>query len=209
MPTLLGASHRCRLDRPRPHVRAPLESRHVRRHRRREARPARRAARATSAAVRSRRGMPRPTASATSSTPWPNSSASGRCRASSPPPPSRAPASSSMRPSPAASASCCPSRARTDCWTGRSPSPEPTSPKALFGLPEPDGELLGPIAVNDVDLLVIPAAAVGRDGMRLGWGRGYFDKTLGSMEGCPPVYAVIFDSETPRRGAVATCTTSR
>ena len=31
--------------------------------------------------------------------------------------------------------------------------------------------------------------------MRLGWGRGYFDKTLGSMEGGPPVYAVIYDDE--------------
>ncbi len=67
--------------------------------------------------------------------------------------------------------------------------------EGMFGLPEPVGELLGPIAVNDVDLLVIPAAAVDRRGMRLGWGRGYYDKTIGSMERCPPVYAVIFDSE--------------
>ncbi|MDN3495345.1 5-formyltetrahydrofolate cyclo-ligase [Planococcus sp. APC 4015] len=67
--------------------------------------------------------------------------------------------------------------------------------EGLFGMPEPVGEVLGPIAVNDVDLLVIPAAAVAKDGMRLGWGRGYFDKTIGSMEGCPPVYAVVFDSE--------------
>ena len=29
----------------------------------------------------------------------------------------------------------------------------------------------------------------------MGWGRGYFDKTLGSMEKCPPVYAVLFDGE--------------
>ncbi|KAA9144969.1 5-formyltetrahydrofolate cyclo-ligase [Microbacterium lushaniae] len=65
----------------------------------------------------------------------------------------------------------------------------------LTGTPEPVGEVLGPIAVNDVDLLLIPAAAVDRTGMRLGWGRGYFDKTLGSMEKCPPVYAVVFDSE--------------
>jgi 5-formyltetrahydrofolate cyclo-ligase len=57
------------------------------------------------------------------------------------------------------------------------------------------GELLGPIAVNDVDLMIIPAAAVDRRGMRLGWGRGYFDKTIGSMEKCPPVYAVVFDDE--------------
>ncbi len=67
--------------------------------------------------------------------------------------------------------------------------------EGLYGLPEPVGEVLGPIAVNDVDLLVIPAAAVARDGTRLGWGRGFFDKTLGSMEGCPDVYAVVFDSE--------------
>lgn len=67
--------------------------------------------------------------------------------------------------------------------------------EGLFGMPEPVGEVLSPLAVNDVDLLVIPAAAVDRTGMRLGWGRGYFDKTIGSMERCPPVYAVIFDSE--------------
>ncbi len=65
----------------------------------------------------------------------------------------------------------------------------------LFGTPEPVGEVLSPLAVNDVDLLIVPAAAVDRRGMRLGWGRGYFDKTIGSMERCPPVYAVIFDTE--------------
>ena len=64
-----------------------------------------------------------------------------------------------------------------------------------LGVPEPVGELLGPIAVDEVDLLLIPAAAVDESGMRLGWGRGYFDKTIGSMQKCPPVYAVIFDSE--------------
>jgi 5-formyltetrahydrofolate cyclo-ligase len=64
-----------------------------------------------------------------------------------------------------------------------------------LGLPAPTTELLGPIAINDADLILIPAASVDRTGMRMGWGRGYFDKTLGSMEGCPPVYAVIFDEE--------------
>lgn len=63
-----------------------------------------------------------------------------------------------------------------------------------FG-PEPSGELLGPIAVNDVDLMIIPAAAVDNTGMRLGWGGGFFDKTLGSMDQRPPVFAVVFDEE--------------
>lgn len=65
------------------------------------------------------------------------------------------------------------------------------------GVPEAEGELLGPpMAINDVDLIVVPpAAAIDETGMRLGWGRGYFDKTLGSMGKCPPVYAVVFDHE--------------
>ncbi|WP_127794055.1 5-formyltetrahydrofolate cyclo-ligase [Agromyces sp. LHK192] len=63
------------------------------------------------------------------------------------------------------------------------------------GVPEAEGELLGPMAINDVDLILVPAAAVDATGLRLGWGRGYFDKTLGSMGKCPPVYAVVFDTE--------------
>jgi 5-formyltetrahydrofolate cyclo-ligase len=65
----------------------------------------------------------------------------------------------------------------------------------VLGMPTPTTELLGPIAINSVDLIIVPAASVDRAGMRMGWGLGYFDKTLGSMEKCPPVYAVIFDSE--------------
>lgn len=64
-----------------------------------------------------------------------------------------------------------------------------------LGMPTPTTDLLGPIAINAVDLILVPAAAVDHSGMRMGWGRGYFDKTLGSMEQCPPVYAVIFDDE--------------
>lgn len=70
-----------------------------------------------------------------------------------------------------------------------------TETEGLFGMPEAVGALLGPIAINDVDLILVPAAAVDASGMRMGWGRGYFDKTLGSMEKCPPVYAVVFDGE--------------
>jgi len=72
---------------------------------------------------------------------------------------------------------------------------EEVETQGLHGVPEAVGELLGPMAINDVDLILVPAAAVDATGMRLGWGRGYFDKTLGSMGKCPPVYAVIYDSE--------------
>ncbi|HWL03093.1 MAG TPA: 5-formyltetrahydrofolate cyclo-ligase [Microbacteriaceae bacterium] len=64
-----------------------------------------------------------------------------------------------------------------------------------LGMPQPTSEILSPLAVNDVDLILVPAAAVDRTGMRMGWGRGYFDRTLGSMGQRPPVYAIVFDSE--------------
>ena len=67
--------------------------------------------------------------------------------------------------------------------------------EGLFGMPEVVGEVLSPLAINDVDAILTPAAAVGHDGVRMGWGRGYYDKTLGSMAKRPPVYAVVFDAE--------------
>lgn len=64
-----------------------------------------------------------------------------------------------------------------------------------FGIPEPLGERLSPLAVSDVDLMLVPAYAVDRVGVRLGWGRGFFDRNLGSMDRRPPVYAIVFDTE--------------
>jgi 5-formyltetrahydrofolate cyclo-ligase len=65
----------------------------------------------------------------------------------------------------------------------------------VLGVPHPTTGLLGPMAIHDADLLLIPAALVARDGSRLGWGRGYFDRTLGSMEKRPPTFAVVYDHE--------------
>ncbi|MEB4614105.1 5-formyltetrahydrofolate cyclo-ligase [Leucobacter sp. M11] len=67
--------------------------------------------------------------------------------------------------------------------------------EGLFGLEEVRGEVLSPLAVNDVDLMIIPASAIDRTGNRLGWGRGYFDKTLGSMDNRPPVFGVVYETE--------------
>lgn len=67
--------------------------------------------------------------------------------------------------------------------------------EATLGMPEPASDALPPTALDDVDLMVIPATAVGRDGSRLGGGRGFFDKTMAAMADCPPVYAVVHDDE--------------
>lgn len=64
-----------------------------------------------------------------------------------------------------------------------------------FGIPEPGGEVLPPNAIEEADIIFTPASAVDRSGMRMGWGRGYFDKLLGSMEHLPPAYALVYDEE--------------
>ena len=63
------------------------------------------------------------------------------------------------------------------------------------GVPEPAGERLGPDAAADVDLMLIPAAAVDVHGNRLGWGRGYFDRALSGLSKRPDTYAVVFEGE--------------
>ncbi|GEK79731.1 5-formyltetrahydrofolate cyclo-ligase [Agrococcus baldri] len=67
--------------------------------------------------------------------------------------------------------------------------------EATLGMPEPTADALAPTELESVDLMLIPATAVGRDGSRLGGGRGFFDKTIAAMAECPPVYAVVHDEE--------------
>jgi 5-formyltetrahydrofolate cyclo-ligase len=54
---------------------------------------------------------------------------------------------------------------------------------------------LDPTAVDEVDLVIAPASAVDRTGLRMGWGRGYYDRTLALRRRNTPVYAMIFDHE--------------
>ena len=77
-------------------------------------------------------------------------------------------------------------------WVAYTPGVEGVD---VTGMPVPVGELLGPIALAEVDVIFVPAAGVGTDGMRLGWGRGYYDRALGSLNNEAPVYAVVYDNE--------------
>ena len=48
---------------------------------------------------------------------------------------------------------------------------------------------------SNLDAVLIPAAAVDRDGNRLGWGKGFYDRFLASVEGKPLLIAVVFESD--------------
>jgi 5-formyltetrahydrofolate cyclo-ligase len=64
-----------------------------------------------------------------------------------------------------------------------------------FGLLEPVGPRLGPTAIGAADVVVVPALAVARDGVRLGRGGGYYDRALRHVRPGAALVAAVFDDE--------------
>jgi 5-formyltetrahydrofolate cyclo-ligase len=66
---------------------------------------------------------------------------------------------------------------------------------APFGLREPAGPRLGPDAVGRARLVLLPALAVDRRGVRLGQGGGFYDRTLPLAAAGVPLVAVLGEGE--------------
>ncbi|MFG3117383.1 5-formyltetrahydrofolate cyclo-ligase [Streptomyces sp. NPDC048197] len=69
---------------------------------------------------------------------------------------------------------------------------------AGWGLHEPAGERLGPQAVAQADVVLLPGLAVDRDGVRLGRGGGSYDRVLERLDraGAPAhLVVLLFDAE--------------
>ena len=93
-----------------------------------------------------------------------------------------------------------------------------------FGLLEPAEPWLPASAVADADLVLVPTLAVDRHGVRLGSGRGFYDRSLPRRNPQAQLIAVVRDEElvdelpsephdvrmthalTPRRGLIALAT---
>ena len=70
---------------------------------------------------------------------------------------------------------------------------------ALF---EPAGERLGPDAVTEADVVLLPGLAVDARGMRLGRGGGSYDRVLARLERAqarPSLMVLLYDSEVVER----------
>lgn len=98
--------------------------------------------------------------------------------------------------------------------------PQTLSPGRLRGILEPAGPRLGPAALGEAGLVLVPALAVDHTGVRLGRGAGHYDRSLGHATAEAALIAVVRDDElvdrlpaelhdvrmtavlTPRRGLV-------
>ena len=66
---------------------------------------------------------------------------------------------------------------------------------AQYGMREPTGSQLGPDALATAELIVIPALAVDRRGVRLGRGKGHYDRALVHAAAHAYLVAVVYDDE--------------
>ncbi|OLB65691.1 MAG: 5-formyltetrahydrofolate cyclo-ligase [Actinobacteria bacterium 13_2_20CM_2_72_6] len=66
---------------------------------------------------------------------------------------------------------------------------------AAFGLREPPGTPLGPAAVTAAALVIVPALAVDRHGVRLGRGGGSYDRALARLGTGTLIVAALYDGE--------------
>jgi 5-formyltetrahydrofolate cyclo-ligase len=63
------------------------------------------------------------------------------------------------------------------------------------GLWTPDGARLGVDTIAEADVVIVPALAVGEDGVRLGRGGGSYDRALARVPGGRRVLALLYDGE--------------
>lgn len=79
---------------------------------------------------------------------------------------------------------------------GRLPGSVELLERGPMGLLEPPPPYLGPGALTQASLVLVPALAVDRRGNRLGRGRGYYDRALARLlDDSVRVLAVVFDDE--------------
>lgn len=67
--------------------------------------------------------------------------------------------------------------------------------KGYRGIPEPHGDAVRPVDVNEMDVLIVPGIAYDTAGNRLGQGAGFYDRLLGGLKKRPVVVGPAFEAQ--------------
>lgn len=70
-----------------------------------------------------------------------------------------------------------------------------TAAPGPLGTTAPTGSRLGPAALAEADVVLVPALLVDTAGNRLGQGGGFYDVTLAALPRVPPTVALVHDDE--------------
>ncbi|MGI6113438.1 MAG: 5-formyltetrahydrofolate cyclo-ligase [Mahellales bacterium] len=68
-----------------------------------------------------------------------------------------------------------------------------------FGIRQPKEELVRPIDKNEIDLIVVPSVAFDKNGYRVGYGGGYYDRFLADIKKDVPKIGIAFDCQVVSR----------
>ena len=63
--------------------------------------------------------------------------------------------------------------------------------RGLYGISEP--AIKEPVSMQDLDLVIVPGVAFDKEGMRLGRGKGYYDRFLKKVHDRLPSIGLAFD----------------
>lgn len=80
------------------------------------------------------------------------------------------------------------------CW-GEFTSTDDLQERAPGRPPEPSGEVLGPEALAEADVIFAPALAIDADGVRLGQGAGWYDRALHYRRPGTRVFGIVHEAE--------------
>jgi 5-formyltetrahydrofolate cyclo-ligase len=72
------------------------------------------------------------------------------------------------------------------------------------GIPEPESLPEREISPEEIDFILVPGVAFDEHGGRLGYGGGYYDKLLGSLNQKPHLVAIAFEEQIIERVPVST-----